>query len=181
MDMGAYALPIMTVLGGALDYGSKIAAGRAGVQAAQRKQIGADYAADQLEVNAGQQEAAASYQVYDIAKKEQLGLSRVRALVAMQGGGSQDPSILGIQARINAEAGYREAMAIYQGQEAARGMRNQAVATRYMGDMEMADAKDNKKYSNLMAAGSLAGTGANLAGMSTMYAKYNTPMTAGAT
>lgn len=172
MDLGAFTLPVMTVLGGALDYGSKIAAGNAAVQSAQRKQVGANFAADQLEVNAGQQEAAASYQVYDLNRKNEIGLSRVRALVAMQGGGSNDPSILGIQARINAEAGYREAMALYEGQESARGMRNQAAATRYMGDMEVADAKESKKYSNIAAIGSLVNTGAKM----TMFAKYNSPL-----
>ena len=176
--MSPWMMPLMTVLTGAFSYGAKTAAGQGLMLAAQRKQMGNNLAAQQLDVNAGQQQAVGSYAAAEEARKGELALSRTRALVAMQGGSGRDPSTLAIEARLNAEAGYRAAMAIYNSNEAARGMRLQADSQRFMGEATMQDAQYAKKQSDLAGYASLVKTGITALAPKTMAMKYAEPDTA---
>lgn len=173
--MGAFALPQMTVLSGLLDYASKSSATRAMVLSAQRKKLGADYAAAQLDVNAGQQEAASQVGATEQQRQGELGLSRIQALAAMQGGSTNDPTVVGIRGRMMAEAAYRSSLELYKGAEAARGMRAQAEATRYMGNATMADANAAKFAGDLAATSSVIKTGTMLAAQNpqSLGGKYN--------
>jgi len=174
--LGALALPIMTVLGGALDYGSKTAAGQAMIQQAQRKKAGADLSATALETNAGQQVAASSYAAADASRIADLQQSRMLAVLATQGGATSDPTLLGIRARMMSEQAYKMQAAIYQGAEAARGMKLQAEAQRYMGEATMEDANAAKQSADIAGVASLVKTGSNLM-MQSMYSKFNGGLT----
>ena len=175
MAFEAFIPAMMTVAQGAMSYAAQNASGNAMLLAAQRKKAGADYAANQMEVNAGQQEAASQRGAAEAQRQGQLGLSRIQALAAFQGGSTTDPTVMNIKAKLNAEAGYRAALQLYQGDEAARSLRANAAATRYMGNAAMADASSAKGASDLAAGASLLKTGSMLwaQGGGTMFSKYN--------
>ena len=172
--MGSFALPIMTVLAGAFDFASKSSSVKAMVQQAERKRQGAYHSAAQLEQNAGQQKAAGIMGAVEVQRQSDVKQSRLMALAAMQGGGTSDPTILSIRARMMADAGYLKAKEIYAGEEAARGMREQAKTTRYMGDLGVADAQSAKGAGQFAAATSLLKTG--IQGLS-MAERYNSEST----
>ena len=167
--MGSFALPIMTVLSGALDFASKSASVKAMVQTAQRKQQGAYYSAAQLDQNAGQQEPVGQRGMAEVERQSAVSQSRLMAMAAMNGGGTSDPTILSIRSRMMADAGYRAAQALYQGNEAARGMREQAKAQRYMGDMTVSDANNAKGAGEFAAGASLLKTGVTALSMKDRY------------
>lgn len=160
--MSPMIIPLMTVLTGAMDYAAKGAAANGMMAAAQRKQMGANFSADQLEVNAGQQVAASQRAAAEKTRMGELGLSRIQALAAVQGGATTDPTVMRIKASIMAEGAYRAAQETYQGAEAARGMKAQAIAQRYMGESTVADAAQAKKTSRLSQAAGVFKTGAML-------------------
>ena len=179
-----WVMPVMTVLSGALDYASKNSASRAMMQAAQRKQAGANFQAAQLEQQAGQQEAVSQVGASEIERQQKYAQSRITALAAFQGGSSTDPTILNLKSRMAADAAYNEAMKMQQGSAVAQGMRGQAAAARYMGEMTMADARDAKGSADMAANMSLLKTGASIyasspktlassGGGATLYDKYN--------
>jgi len=114
---GAFAVPILTVLGGALDYAKNIGSGNAILASANRKNQGAQLSAQQLRVNAGQQEAASQRTAQEQQRIGELGQSRIVALAAASGGSSTDPTVMGLRARLQAEEAYRMASALYQGSE----------------------------------------------------------------
>ena len=162
-----YAIPLMTMVSGALEYAKNTGAGNAMVQAAARKQQGSQIAAGQLRINAGQQEAASQQGAQDIARQGELGQSRILALAASQGADTRDPTIMGLRARLMSEQAYRMQTAIYQGNEAARGMRMQADAQEIMGEAAVSDAAAAKKGADFAATAGLFKTAAS------MYDKYN--------
>ncbi len=181
---GSWVMPLMTVFSGALDYASKSAGAKAMVQAATRKQEGANFQAAQLEQQAVQQEAASQIGASEEARKARYLQSRAIAIAAMQGGSTTDPTVLGLRARLAADAAYNEAMKLQQGAEAARGLRMQASSARYMGDLAVADAKDAQGAARLAAGAGMVKTGSALYAMSpktlasdsggkTMFQKYN--------
>lgn len=164
MELSSMVLPLLTVFTGAMDYASKGAAADAVSLGAARRKQGADFSAGQLDVNAGQQIAAAQRSAADKTRTGELGLSRVQALAASQGGASTDPTVMSIKAQIMAEGAYRAAMDVYQGAEAARGMHGEAISQRYMGEIAMADAADAKRASKISQGAGIAKTGANIFG-----------------
>lgn len=166
--MSPWVLPVMTVLGGALNYSAKIGAGRATVTAAQRKQVGGNFSADQMDINAGQQQAAAQQAAQEELRIGEYGDSKIVARAAAQGGSSTDPSVMLTRARVMAEGAYRASQDLYKGDETARGMHLNAAATRYMGDTTVADAQQVEKASKIAGAATLLDTGAK-----TMAMKYN--------
>jgi hypothetical protein len=164
MEMSSMILPLMTVFTGAMDYAAKGSAADAVSLGAARRKQGADFSADQLDVNAGQQIAASQRTAADKTRLSDLGLSRVQALAASQGGSTTDPTVMGIKAQIMAEGAYRAAMDVYQGSEAARGMRGEAAAQRFMGDRAVADAADAKRSSQISQYAGMAKTGTSIFG-----------------
>ena len=179
--MGAWALPIMTVLGGAFDYASKTSAAKSLTQSAQRTQQGAYFQASQLDQQAGQQEAASQIAAGEVGRKAGYDLSRIQAMAAYQGGATNDPTVLILKARLMADAAYNEAMKLQHGAEAARGLRMQGAAARYMGDTTVLDAQAAKGSARSAAGASLLKTGAGLlgnmfgGGSKSMAEKYNAP------
>lgn len=120
----------------------------------------ANYQADQITQNAGQQKASGQAAALNQDTNTSLTLSRARAVAAASGGSMNDSSIVQIMSNIAAEGGYRSNVARYQGDTQSNAMVNQAAATR-MG-------------------GSIANQGANIAALSTVmsgaagsYSMYN--------
>lgn len=144
--------------------------GDAAMEAGRRKMMSAQSQAAQLDRNATQQVAASQRGAEDDQRQTQLAMSRALAVAAASGGGASDPTIVNTIARLAGEGAYRSMSTLYQGQEQARAMRDQAAMSRYSGDVAMADAKTAKDASTFSAMATLAPT--VLKGASSMYKKY---------
>lgn len=93
----------------------------------------ARYRARQLEQNAGQAVAAATMEAQEEERKSALIASRAIAVAAASGAGVLDPTVVRILQGIEAEGALASATQMYNGYEEARGMREQAKATRFEG------------------------------------------------
>lgn len=122
-------------------------------------QANANYQATQLEQGAGQQVASSQRAMLSDEQQERLAQSRALAVAAASGGGVSDPTVVGILSRLSGEGAYRGMVDLYQGQEKARQMNDQAVATRMMGG----DSSSNSKYSSAATL---------VSGASSLYSKY---------
>jgi hypothetical protein len=142
----------LTAAGTVMSAGGQIRQGR-------QAQAAADYEAAQLEQNAGQQIASSQRAALSDEQQARLAQSRALAVAAASGGGASDPTIVGILSRLNGEGTYRSMVDLYQGQERARQLNDQAAATRYQGEV----AASNAKWA---AASTL------VSGSSSMYSKY---------
>lgn len=93
----------------------------------------ARYRARQMEQNAGQAVAAATADAQEEERKSALIASRAIAVAAASGAGALDPTVVRILQGIDAEGKLASATQMYNGYEEARGMREQAKATRFEG------------------------------------------------
>lgn len=141
-------------------------AGDAALAAARRKKMAYDSQAAQLDINAGQQVASAQRAAEDERYQASLLKSRALALAAASGGGASDPTIVNLMAKLSGRGEYNSETAMYQGQEKARGMTDQARMARYSGDVAMADGEAAKDASRLSMVSTL------LNGASSLYTKY---------
>jgi hypothetical protein len=105
---------------------SHVKAGRAARQAA-------EFEAEQLRQNAGQAQAAGQYAAEDVAMRTKLLTSRALAVAAAGGGGASDPGVVSAIAGIAGEGAYRQALALYGGDERARDLRSAADSAEYRG------------------------------------------------
>ncbi len=136
-----------------------------------------DYQAAQLDQNAGQQRAASQRQAAEQRRQARLAASRVQALA---GGGSTDPSVLGLTGDIAGEGEYNALSALYEGEEKARGMEMQATSARGQGDQYRKSgqaalargqvALQQGQVSN--SAAKLNATSALFSGASSLFTKY---------
>lgn len=129
----------------------------------------ANYRAKQLEQNAGQARATAQRAAIGKRKEATLARSRARAVAGAQGAGFEG-SVQDILAGLTGEGEYNAQSALYEGEEQARGMEDQAKAERYGAKVGSAmasyQAKAAKRGSYLSAAGHM------LQGSASMYDKY---------
>jgi hypothetical protein len=144
--------PELSMLGTAMSVGGAVAGGIEARQAA-------GFQADQLRINAGQAQASAQRSAIDIDRQTQMVVSRALAVAAASGGGASDPTVVNMIAQDAAEGAYRKAVALYQGDDAARGMKMQA------------DAKEHEGAQSLVTGG-LSGASNLLTGMSRQASLY---------
>lgn len=124
------------------------------------------YVADQLDVNAGQQRASGQRAMLNERRKEKLVQSNLQAAVAKGGGNSQDPSLVKLSEDIAAEGEYRALSALFQGEENARVLENEAKAKRWEGSEYRRMGKIGRNTQNMKAATTLLG------GTSSFFSKY---------
>ena len=115
----------------------------------------ADFQAEQLRQNAGQAQASAQRTAYDASRQTDYANSRALAVAAASGGGASDPTVVNLIARNAGEGAYRQAVALYGGDEKARLDNMQADAKEFEG----ANAEQN---SNSVALGSIWKAGTTL-------------------
>ena len=112
--------------------------------------------ARQLERNAGLERATSQRQSIDERRQAELASSRALALTAASGGGADDPTVVNIISDLEGEGEYRALTALYNGEQSARGMEDEATARRK-------EAKNVKRASLFKAAGSILSSGSSLA------------------
>ncbi len=127
---------------------------------------GAELEAQQFEVNAKNAIGASQVGAYEQERQGTIAASRALAVAAASGGGASDPTIVNLMARMAGESHYNAMAALYQGQEQARVMTNQAAVARYGGavsEYASNQAASAAKFSALTTA---------LTGAGSLYGKY---------
>jgi hypothetical protein len=128
----------------------------------------ADWQARQLAMKAQEERAAGQREAFKERKKAERAQSRLQAVSAASGGGTTDPTVVGLAEDI---AGTGEEQALMQfaiGENRARGAEDQAAAARAKGQAAQSGAL-------FSAAGGL------LSGASSLATKYRPSRRAGAT
>jgi hypothetical protein len=118
----------------------------------------ARYQAAQMEQNAGQEIAASTVSAEEERRKSALIASRAIAVAAASGGGTLDPTVVKILQGVASEGALASATQLYNGAEKARGLREQAKATRYSGASARAAGKTKALSTLLTGAQSMATT-----------------------
>ena len=124
------------------------------------------YEAAQLEINAGQAEAAGQRRSEDQLRRSRLVASRALAVSAASGGGASDSTIETIISDIAGEGAYRAGVELYQGEERARQLRAGADAALFEGEAAVAGGNERARAYQTQAFGSALSSGGSL------YAKY---------
>ena len=91
------------------------------------------FEAQQLEQKAGQQRAVSQRKADTERRRARYAESRALALAAASGGGASDPSVVNIMAGIAGEGEMAANVALYEGEERARGSEMSATAKRFSG------------------------------------------------
>lgn len=135
-----------------------LSAGGAYAQGVQAKRS-ADYEANHMQVNAGQERAMAQRKAIEDRRAGRLAESRLQATAAASGGGASDPTVVNLAQDIGAESEYNALASLYEGEEQARSLEGAASLRRYEGKMA-------KKAGTLKAISTVIG------GAGSMASKY---------
>jgi len=122
----------------------------------------AQFEAEQMERNALSERASAQRAAMEERRKSRIMQSRVQALA---GGSGMDPGVVNLMENLEGEGEYRALTARYEGEIRARGLTNQAAATRYSGSQAQTAGL-------LRGAGSLLSGASILSGGTSLYEKY---------
>lgn len=133
-----------------------------------RMQKVANFEADQLDINAGQAQASAQRKAADVGRKFDMMQSRGLALAAA-GGGAGSADVINLMAKNSGLGAYQRAVALYEGDSAARDMKMRAEATRFGGQLSAYDGQNAKN------AGMMAADASLLKEAASMYSKYAQP------
>jgi hypothetical protein len=120
--------PGMTAAGTVLSAGSQIGSGIAARRAGQ-------FAGAQGDMAAGQAEAASQRTAADVTRRSNILQSKALANAAASGGGASDPTVTDVVSRIAGEGAYRSQLALYEGSDTARALRQRADVARYQGTL----------------------------------------------
>lgn len=179
MEAMLAAAPFMAAGSTALSATSSIAGGYAAASAAKaaakNEQAVAEYRAIQLRRRAGAERAGSQRQAIEEYRRSRLAQSQARAVAAASGGGVTDPSVTKILGDLGGEGEYNALTALYAGEDAARGLEDQARASIYEGDAAVAGAKQVARASR--RAGWKGAIGSVLDGGVSFAAKYGEDLT----
>lgn len=165
-NINPYLGPALSILGTGFSAASQLMKGDAAELVGRRRQQAAAFDVAQLEQNAGQAEAGGQRAAIDVKRQVDLINSAALARAAASGAGASDPTVVNIMAKTQQEGAYRQALALYQGESAARMSRMKAAAAQYEGDIAVEDAAKAKNLSRFAAASTV------LTGSGSMYSKY---------
>lgn len=118
-----------------------------------------DFEAKQLDIRGQEEKAASQREAMDARKNKELALSRGQAVAASSGLGTEDPTVVDLMSGVEQKGEYQASMALYGGDERARGARAQAAASRQEGK--------NAQTASFWKAGSTI-----LGGAANMYGSY---------
>lgn len=144
-----------TILGGVAG-----AAGQA--QAGEAANATAKYQALVARQNANAEEATGQRQAIEERRKAAFTSSRIRAVAAASGAGADDPSVLNLEADVNAQGEYNAMSRLFTGASAGQAQRQNAMLTTLAG-------RNERDASYAAAGGTILKSVGDAA---TMYAKY---------
>ena len=129
-----------------------------------------EFEAQQAEVRAGQERAAAQRRMLDEKRKTALVQSRLTARAAASGAGAADPTVATLAQDIAGEGELRALTALYEGEERARSLESGAAVRRYEGEVAVRAGRARKRSGEFGAYGTL------LAGFGSLADKYGEAM-----
>lgn len=145
------------------------AASAAKAEGKQAEKVG-EWQASQLRQRAGQERAAAQRQAIEERRQGDLAVSRARALSAGSGASASDTTVMNIYSDLAAEGEQNAMTALWEGEEAAKGLEMQAAGAQYEG---AAAAQAGKFQSTATKrAGYLSGVGTAMSYGADFYSKY---------
>lgn len=179
----AAATLAVAVVGTALSVAGQAQAADAARQQAQAQQnLGiaqqnaANYQAQTMDIQAGQERAASQRTAINQRRQEQLVLSRSQAIAGASGAGASDPSVITNESQITREGEFGALSSLYRGEQTAQGLEEGAGLKRYEGDASAygGEASAAGSYAKADAMDTAAfGSGASgLANAGSLYMKY---------
>lgn len=167
MAFDPITMTVMAAVGTAVSAAGTLAGGAAAADAGRARQASEEYQAKQYEQNALTARAEAQRQSFEKQRQTSLLQSTLQARAAAGGGSASDPGIVKLGEEIASRGEYESLMEMFKGENRARGLEDQATASRMTGEAALAEGKAKQKASYLSAAGTLIG------GASSMYKTYN--------
>lgn len=146
---------VISGIGTGMSVAGNLQAGSAARKAGAAQQAAAEYSARQLEVNAGQANAAAQRAAIEERRKSNALISRAIAVAAASGGGALDPTVMALVSGLSSEGQLAVETQLYGGEQRASAMRNQAAATRYEGQARAAAGRATENAYRLNAVSSV--------------------------
>jgi hypothetical protein len=125
------------------------------------QQLGEEFQAQQDVMNSAAEIAAAQRKAFDTSLKARLTQSRAVAGAAAGGVTTTTGSPLETQAEIGARGDYAASLDLWNGENAATGLRNKAAADYYTGIMDKMGGDMARDASYFSAAGTLMSSGAS--------------------
>lgn len=163
--MDPTTLAIVGSVGGSLLSASgSVSEGKAALAQAKAQKAAADFQAAQLRVNAGQEQAMGQVESLEQSRQARLMQSRALAVAAASGGGASDNTVTKVIGDLAGEGELARLTAIFNGDEAARGLRNQASATEFEGRQILQAGKTAYKNAKTRALSTLLSGAFSLAG-----------------
>jgi hypothetical protein len=151
---------IFKAIGGFTEAAGYQQAAEASRVAGRRKNVAAQYEAQQLEQAAGQSIAASQRDSLEEKRRADLAASRALALAAASGGGASDTTVVNIISKLKGEGSYRSAVALYRGEDQARRLRMGGKAKRYEGAIaEEGGIYEGAGYETMSTAATIKGVG----------------------
>jgi hypothetical protein len=148
------AAAVSTALSVGSTFMSAIGQRNAGIAENQRAQ----YVAKQMEVNAGQERAAAQRRAQEQRRRGDLAQSRAQSLAAASGGGALDPSVVDIMGGLEEESEFNALSDLYEGEERARDLESNATVTRWSGNQANKAGYMAARTTMLSGIGNVAGS-----------------------
>lgn len=156
----------MTLAGTAMNVIGGLKAADAAEQQGADRSMALEYEATLLAQNADAARAASQREAMDVTQKTRLMISRSIAVAAASGGGASDPTVADIVADIAGAGAYRQAVALYGGEDKARALNATAAGKRYDARLAREGGADVGDAYRLKALGS------GVAGAATLFSKY---------
>ena len=137
---------------------------------AHNEQVAAEFEASQADYLATQAKAVSYIEAHEQRRMAALLASRSLALAAASGAGASDPSVVDLIGQIYTEGAYRSALAMYEGEEAARSY-TVAGQARRLGGASAASAKiyEGKSIAN---ASKINATSTLISGASSLFSSF---------
>lgn len=157
-SLASTALTASSVLGAV---GTGISA-LSSLQAGKQAQADANFLAIQQEQKANEERAIGQQKMFKERRQAELVQSRLRAVAAAGGGDTTDTGVVNLGGDIAEEGEFQALNEFWRGENAARGYKDMAAATRARG-------------ASLAAAAPIKAIGTILEGGSSMFAKYADP------
>lgn len=160
----AAVLPYISLIAGVGGSAMQASAAREAGKAGQEMK---ELEAQNYEAQAVQSVASAQREMLNERRRKELVVSRAQALAAFGGGGVNDPTVQNIIGDLEGEGAYREAIALYQGEEEARKLEYAAGLSRLEGlNLRKGGEAQSRAYA-------IQGVASAVQSASSLYSKYN--------
>lgn len=173
LALGAVSTIVGTV--GQIQQGiAQRSAAKAQIRLGEHQRLVAERQAEAFEIEAGQKRAIGQRNAAELRRQGRLVLSRGQAVAAASGAGALDPTVIGLLGDVDREVEIRALNAMFEGEEAGRGLEFGAALERAGGEGQLFASRAEAQASRARATNSfLAAGGTILSGGSSLFLKYS--------